>query len=142
MQRPVVYCTIACGILYCNRDPAPPPALTWDSGTFCRRKSLCLISSSPTCLGTASPSQREVATEEPGWQMRKVPTSDSMGSTFLDVKTEWCVNSTQYVARRSKRFASELGHGLGFSEDNFYRRLDSLITVSRQIYSQIDQLID
>jgi len=50
-------------------------------GTGKRRKFPSLTSKTPTCLGVASPSQREVATEEPGWEIKKPPASERVGRT-------------------------------------------------------------
>ena len=46
-----------------------------------RRKFPCLTSKTPTCFGVASPSTREVATEDPGWEMKKPPARERVGRT-------------------------------------------------------------
>ena len=54
---------------------------TWRKGTGKRRKFPSLTSKTPTCLGVASPSQREVDTEDPGWEMKNPPASERVGRT-------------------------------------------------------------
>jgi len=54
---------------------------TCRSGTGNKRKLPALTSKTPTCLGVASPSEREVATEDPGWEMKKPPAIERVGRT-------------------------------------------------------------
>jgi len=54
---------------------------TCRSGTGNKRKLPSFTSKTPTCLGVASPSEREVATEDPGWEMKKPPARERVGRT-------------------------------------------------------------